>query len=741
MAREALARMREYFQNSLDLLTAELKRIELKLRLKVAKIRQGNSQPEVDGFRGLYVSDKQIDAIIKTPFPQQGDGSSQPSNPTSENLIESLKQLEEDIAEKRQESLRRGLTPRLNELGRLFHLSMFDIDTILVCILPELDLTYQQLYAYLQDDVTKRSPTVNFVLQLLCESFAEILKARQAFSPESPLVRYHLLQLYDDPPSRPVPLLAKSLQVDERIASYLLETDRIDARLLPFSHLARPNIKLPDVILPDDTKERLTGLVTQFKEKGLICNFHGTHGVGRRATAEAVCSELGIPILNVDVNKMVAVNTPLELLLMLVFREGRLQNAALLLNGYDLLLGDEKEIRLSYESLITELKNYPQWVFLVSEKEWQPGGIPGDKPFISIELPVPSYTARRQLWRRHFNDDSTLAADIDFGDLAAKFRLSGGQVRDVVAAARSLAQWRDTGKAVITVQDLYAACRRQFRGTLSALSRKIQPKYNWPDIILPKDQMEQLHEICSYVKYYYTVYDDWGFEHKLSTGKGLNVLFSGPSGTGKTMAAEIIANKLGLDLYKIDLSAIVSKYIGETEKNLDRIFQEGRTSNAILFFDEADALFGKRSEVRDSHDRYANIEVAYLLQKMDEYEGAVILATNLRKNMDEAFARRMHFTVEFPTPEEADRHRIWQNIFPREAPLATDIDLSFLARQFKITGGNIKNIALGAAFLAAQDGGSINMENIIWATKREFQKMGKLCTESDFARYFELVKG
>ncbi|HEY79295.1 MAG TPA: ATP-binding protein [Dehalococcoidia bacterium] len=733
--------MNEYFQSSLDLLLAELKQIELKLYLKVARMRQGNSQPEADGFRGLYISEKQVDGLINTPSFWREDGSSQPMNPDSEDLAESLRQLKEEIAKRRGESQRRGLILRLNELGRLFRLSVFDIDTILVCMLPELDLTYQQLYAYLQDDVTKRSPTVNLVLQLLCESFTDMLKARQAFSPEAPLLRYHLLHLYDEHSSRPGPLLAKFLQVDERIASYLLETDRIDTSLLPFSHLVYPKLRLPDVILTDDTKERLTRLVTQFKEKGLVCNFHGPDGVGRQATAEAVCSELGVPILNVDVNKMVAVNTSLELSLRLVFRESRLQNAALLLDGYDRLLGDEKEMRSSYESLITELENYPQWVFLVSEKEWQPGAILYGKSFTSVELPDPSYKARRQLWERQRNGDSAMAADIDFGDLAAKFRLSGGQIRDVVAAARSLARWRDPGKAVITAQDLYAACRRQFRGTLGALSRKIQPKYSWPDIILPKDQMEQLHEICSYVKYYYTVYDDWGFEHKLSTGKGLNVLFSGPSGTGKTMAAEIIANELGLDLYKIDLSAIVSKYIGETEKNLDRIFREGQTSNAILFFDEADALFGKRSEVRDSHDRYANIEVAYLLQKMDEYEGAVILATNMRKNMDEAFARRMHFTVEFPAPEEADRHRIWQNIFPREAPLATDIDLSFLARQFKITGGNIKNIALGAAFLAAQDGGSINMENIIWATKREFQKMGKLCTESDFARYFELVRG
>ncbi|UCC16079.1 MAG: ATP-binding protein, partial [Dehalococcoidales bacterium] len=227
---------------------------------------------------------------------------------------------------------------------------------------------------------------------------------------------------------------------------------------------------------------------------------------------------------------------------------------------------------------------------------------------------------------------------------------------------------------------------------------------------------------------------------KLSLGKGLHVLFSGPSGTGKTMAAEILAHELQLDLYKIDLSQIVSKYIGETEKNLERIFKEGQTSNAILFFDEADAIFGKRSEVKDAHDRYANIEIAYLLQKMDEYEGMVILATNLRNNIDDAFSRRMHFTLEFPIPDESDRNRIWNSIFPPEAPLDDNLDFVFIARQFRITGGNIKNIALGAAFLAAQNGNIINMNNVIRAIKREYQKMGKLCTEDEFAEYIDLVK-
>ena len=235
------------------------------------------------------------------------------------------------------------------------------------------------------------------------------------------------------------------------------------------------------------------------------------------------------------------------------------------------------------------------------------------------------------------------------------------------------------------------------------------------------------------------VYGQWGFDRKLSLGKGLNILFSGPSGTGKTMAAEIMAHELKLDIYKIDLSVIVSKYVGETEKNLSKIFQEAETSNAILFFDEADTLFGKRSEVRDSHDRYANIEIGYLLQKMEEYTGIVILASNLRKNIDEAFTRRMHFSVDFPFPDEGHRLKIWRTIFPSEAPLHEDIDFAFLAKRFKIAGGNIKNIALNGAFLAAENSKRIGMSHIIQATKREYQKMGKLCSPSDFGKYYDLI--
>jgi ATP-dependent 26S proteasome regulatory subunit len=733
--------VKQYFQSSLDYLLAELGLIELKLQSRVESLRKDRNQNGEDNFHGLYVSEKQIDEIINNRHNLLENNSTKPRKSAATNLDGSIRQLEQDIAERKNESLQRGITLRLDKLGRLFHLSVFDINTLLLCLLPEINLEYQQLYAYLQDDITKKNPTVNLVQQLLCDSFTDTLKAREAFSSEAPLVRYHLLHLNDDHTSATTPLLSKVLKIDERITSYLLETGQIDARLLPFIYSIDPAQKIDDIILPDETKKYLKGLITHYKDRGVVCHLNGSYGVGKRTTAEAICSELKVPLLTVDINKMLVADTPFELSAPLIFREGRLQNAALYFNGYDLLLGDEKEVKSDYASIVKGLESYPAWIFLAGENDWQPKNILHVKPFFDIKFSIPSYQERIELWGRQWNGDFSLAEDVSFSDLASKFRLSGGQIRDVAAMARNLAQWRDPESSLITTQDLYTACRQQFRGTLSALAKKIQPKYGWNDIILPKDQMEQLREICSYVKFYHTVYDDWGFDRKLSTGKGLNALFAGPSGTGKTMAAEIIGNELGIDLYKIDLSAIVSKYIGETEKNLDRIFREGQTSNAIMFFDEADALFGKRSEVRDSHDRYANIEMAYLLQKMDEYEGIVILATNLRKNMDEAFARRMHFTVEFPFPEEADRYRIWQQVFPKEAPLTTGIDLSFLARQFKITGGNIKNIALSAAFLAAQDGGDIKMGNIIWATKREFQKLGKLCTESDFGQYFELVKG
>jgi SpoVK/Ycf46/Vps4 family AAA+-type ATPase len=281
--------------------------------------------------------------------------------------------------------------------------------------------------------------------------------------------------------------------------------------------------------------------------------------------------------------------------------------------------------------------------------------------------------------------------------------------------------------------------RTQSQRDLRSLAQRIEPVYSWNDLVLPVATLTQLQEVAAALKNRHVVYTRWGFEEKLSRGKGLKALFADDAGTGKTMTAEVMARELGLDLYKIDLSAMVSKYIGETEKNLDRIFRAAQSSNAIIFFDEADALFGKRSEVKDAHDRYANIEVAYLLQKIEEYDGFVILATNLALNIDDAFKRRMNYTVEFPFPDEHHRELLWRGMFPPQTPLAEDLDFAFLARQFSMSGGNIKNAALAAAFLAAAEESTVQMRHLIQSVAREWQKLGKLSSAADFKQYYTLA--
>ncbi|OXM63535.1 ATPase [Amycolatopsis vastitatis] len=286
---------------------------------------------------------------------------------------------------------------------------------------------------------------------------------------------------------------------------------------------------------------------------------------------------------------------------------------------------------------------------------------------------------------------------------------------------------------------LEAGVRRLAGGHLDGLAVRIRPRRRPEDLVLPDDRTAQLDELVARFRLRRIVYDEWGFAPVAAAG--VVALFAGPSGTGKTLAAEIVAGRLGLDLYKVDLSSVVSKYIGETEKNLERIFGAASAGDLVLFFDEADALFGKRSEVSDAHDRYANIEVAYLLQRLEAYQGLVVLATNLQRNIDDAFLRRISVAVDFEPPDERRRRLIWERAFPAGAPLGERLDFDFLARQFRVTGGVIRNAALGAAFLAAEDGAAVTMDRVALALKREFQKLGRLRTEAEFGPYFPLVNG
>ncbi|MCB9703781.1 MAG: ATP-binding protein [Myxococcales bacterium] len=317
----------------------------------------------------------------------------------------------------------------------------------------------------------------------------------------------------------------------------------------------------------------------------------------------------------------------------------------------------------------------------------------------------------------------------DLEALADAFRMTGGQIREAAAAARAASP----AAAHPPLEVLLDAARRHVAPRLGALASLVVRTDSWEDLVLPQDRRRLLEELVRRHRFRQTVMAEWGFGRRHADARGIAALFSGPSGTGKTMAAAIVARELGLDLYRVDLSQIVSKYIGETEKHLAQVFAEAEASEVALFFDEADALFGKRSSVQDAHDRYANIEVAYLLQRIESYPGVVIMASNLRKNLDDAFLRRLQVIVEFAMPSAPERAEIWRRVWPREAPLAEGLDPADLADRFEVSGGNIRNIAVGAAFAAAEEGSPITRRHVIDAARAEYLRMSKLIDASRFA--------
>ena len=733
------------YQNNWQHLTDELTKLDLLLQMAVLKFRESLSEKSQDTFKGFFLSDQEIDNILIEKGSNREEKCAQEKKDTQVGLLaKSIEQLQRTISQKKKASLQKGIYLVLPQLSHLFRLSPFEENIILICFASELDRKYKKLYAYLQDDITRKQPSVDLILNLLCSTREEMIGARPCFLPEAFLFKSQILKFVEDPQNPQLPLLSRILKLDDRIVNFLMEVSTLDQRIELFSKLVYPEASPNKVPLTLELKSRLFALTQNHlrKLKGdsnkLIYYFMGPYGSGKQSLAECICHELKVHLVISDMEKLLSRELPFEDIMRLVFREALLQPAAIYLKNFHRLLEEEKYLT-HLKILASAIKEFSWLTFLAGEKNWEPAGLFNRNTFLKINFPNPDYDARTELWKVLTDGNFRFTNEVDFEELATKFQFTQGQIKDALASAQNLARLRQPGHSVITMQELYQGCRAQCNQKLGKLARKITPKYTWEDIVLPKDIMQQLHAICDQVKYRYRVYGEWGFGRKLSLGKGLNALFSGPSGTGKTMAAEIIANGLELDLYKIDLSSVVSKYIGETEKNLSKIFYEAESSNAILFFDEADALFGKRSEVKDAHDRYANIEIGYLLQKMEEYEGISILATNLKKNMDDAFMRRLHFLVEFPFPDENYRYRIWKTIFPEDTPVSKDMDFEFLSTHFKIAGGNIRNIAVNAAFFAAGNSGAVNMEHILQATKQEYQKIGRPYVKSDFGKYSELV--
>lgn len=620
-------------------------------------------------------------------------------------------------------------------LQQTFDLREFDLDVIVIALASEVDLRYERFYAYLQDDVTRKRPTVDLALNLLCADVTEKWRRRIHFSPAAPLIRYGLLRLVADPYQTQAPQLSHFLKLDEQVTRFLLEQPGLDEELASFCQLISTQTNLEEIPLLPKIKQGLQKLALQTisQKQPLYLYFRGDCDTGQHLAA-AIATFTNRPLLVANFSQISENKWEFNKQIQRLRREAGFQWAVLYLENIDTLSPERQTFIQS--QLFTNLLPSSDIVILTGQLPWTslPQYSPEVIDIIEVALEIPDFSHRRAYWQSQLAQAKIEIASPMLDELAERFYLTFPQIKRAIATSSSQARWYSaTGeRQEVTIHDLFAATRSQSGHDLATLTRKIQPRQTWFDLVLPPKQQQQLQAICHQVKYRRLVYNEWGFARKLSLGKGLSVLFSGPPGTGKTMAAEAIANQLQLDLYKIDLSQVVSKYIGETEKNLDRIFTAAENANAILLFDEADAIFGKRAEVKDARDRYANLEVAYLLQKMEEYTGISILTSNIRQNMDEAFTRRIRFIVTFPIPDEAARLQIWQGIFPQQMPLAEDMNLPLLAKQFQITGGSIRNVALAAAFLAAAEEQTVNMAHILPALRQEFQKMGQLIDEAEF---------
>ncbi len=696
-----------------SLLTLALERVALRVRRAALEQRLLGADPS-DPYRGLLLSDEEVDRLLRT-LPGVA---ALPSPPALQALQEQGAALDARLEEL-------GCPPG-SRLGRLLDrlaLSSLDRDILLLALLPEVDPRYGRLLAFLQDDVTRGRPGVFLALRLFAPDESAHPLVRGRFLAGAPLLRHRLVRLEGLPTDPSSVLLQQTILVDPRIVVYLLGAEEPQAAPFPFLQWADPGRPLADLLLPDDLRAALQSLLPGLREGTVrVLLLEGIAGSGRGEAARSLAWELGRPLLEMLPLAEGEAELPPRERARLALRDALLHRALLYCHedaGLDLA---------AWTPLLADCR-----VPLLLAGERFAGGKRAPAGTVRVSFPLPGLALREALWTAHLAGREVDGARP--ADLAARYRLNGGQVRDAVAWAQGLAYSR--GRTALRLSDLEEAVAFVVTPTLEGLARPIVARHAWGEIVLPDDVKSHLREFASAIRRRDQVYDRWGFDRRRPLGRGLNALFAGPSGTGKTMAAEIIAGELALPLLKIDLSAVVSKYVGETEKHLRSLFAEAERANAILFFDEADALFGKRSEVRDAHDRYANIEVAYLLQALEEHAGVTILATNLYGNLDDAFVRRMHFVVHFPFPDEAMRRGIWEVIFPEQAPLADDVDRAELARRFRVTGGHIRNIALGAAFLAAEDGQVIRMGHLLQAARREFQKMGKVITEGDFGPVVE----
>ena len=716
------------YATNLEHLYDELRRVELLVRAQVERWRRAVGEDRVDTEWGTGILDsREIERFLGHDFVEPLD---EPDTAAAvqEHVLRAAHQVMTIRA--RRERTDTSIL-RLEQLRMLLDLHPVDIDVVLICLLGELDGRYRRLFTYLADERWIRSPSVGLLAEILRPGPTGIPGFRSRFAPDSPLVAHRVVRVGEGTAPGDYGLSTQSVTLDGRIAGFLTGEDHLEGWLSAAVRIAAP-LTWDRLVLPDERLAQLLMLAEASRSRdgrAATLALLGTDGSGRTSVARCLSTQLDVPLLLVDAG--VAAETGAGFA-RAVYREALLRHAAVMWRGCERLVGRELEQDHLWTDLLQVAASHPQPTFVDHAQPWDPPVRAADGgDFFRVPCPSPGLADRGTLWARLLADAGwgNEQADVDaLADrLASTFLLTPGRMRDAIAMAAELARARGGVEATAAEEDLHDACRRQSSRRMLSVARRVEAPADMTldDIVLPADKKAQLLSLRDRIANRTRV------EQLLGPGragpKGLVAMFSGSSGTGKTLAAGLLAKDLGRDLLKVDLSQVVSKWVGETEKNLDRVLRDVQEAHAILFFDEAEAIFGQRGTVTNAQDRYALQETSFLLQRIEEYEGVVILATNLRQNLDAAFSRRIQQVIDFPTPDDEGRRRIWQLALSSVDHDLDEADVARFAAGSRLSAAAIVQVVLAATFAAvARDSETprITVADVDQAVRSELQRIG-----------------